>query len=196
MTLLKKEVAFSHKALLNNFVPINFWRQSKTSNVLWSTFEELSSIFRSSRSQMFYKIVVLENFAKLTGKHLSWSVFLIKLKAFNFNKKTLQHRCFPVNFAKFLRTPCSQKTLPDDYSCIFIIIVFIYMCGEYTSKKVGEVIFFKWGLNHIHAISGWDLFMQYKHFKKFTRQWKHITTISKTMKTLFFLFFNHVIKNL
>ena len=32
-------------------------------------------------SQMFYKIVVLESFAKFTGKHLCWSQFLIKLQA-------------------------------------------------------------------------------------------------------------------
>ena len=137
MTLLKKEVAFSHKALLNNFVPINFWRQSKTSNVLWSTFEELSSIFRSSRSQMFYKIVVLENFAKLTGKHLSWSVFLIKLKAFNFNKKTLQHRCFPVNFAKFLRTSCSQNT--TGWLLLYFHNHSLYLCVVNTrQRKLGR----------------------------------------------------------
>ena len=29
-------------------------------------------IFRSSRSQMFFKIGVLKNFATLTGKHLCW----------------------------------------------------------------------------------------------------------------------------
>ena len=38
---------------------------------------------------------VLQNFA--TGRHLYWSLFLIKLK------KRLQHRCFPVNIAKLLR---------------------------------------------------------------------------------------------
>ena len=32
------------------------------------------------------------------------------LKACNFIKKRLWHRCFPVNFAKFLRTPFSQNT--------------------------------------------------------------------------------------
>ena len=47
---------------------------------------------------------VLRNFAKLTGKHLSQSLFLIKLK------KRLFHRCFPVSFAKFLRTPFLQNT--------------------------------------------------------------------------------------
>ena len=34
---------------------------------------------RSSRSKMFFKISVLENFAIFTGKHLCWSLFLIKL---------------------------------------------------------------------------------------------------------------------
>ena len=34
---------------------------------------------RSSRLQVFYKIGVLENFAYVTGKHLCWSLFLIKL---------------------------------------------------------------------------------------------------------------------
>ena len=38
-----------------------------------------SKVFRSSRSQMFYKIGVLENFAELTEKHLCWSYFLITL---------------------------------------------------------------------------------------------------------------------
>ena len=33
------------------------------------------------RSQMFFKIGVLKKFAKFTGKHLYWSLFLIKLQA-------------------------------------------------------------------------------------------------------------------
>ena len=36
---------------------------------------------RSSRSQIFYKKRVLTNFAKFTGKHLCWSLFLITLPA-------------------------------------------------------------------------------------------------------------------
>ena len=36
-------------------------------------------VFRSSRSQMFFKIEVLKNFAIFTVKHLCWS-FLMKLK--------------------------------------------------------------------------------------------------------------------
>ena len=36
---------------------------------------------RSSRSQMFLKIDILKTFASFTRKHLSWSLFLIKLQA-------------------------------------------------------------------------------------------------------------------
>ena len=47
---------------------------------------------------------ILINFAKFTGKHLCQSLF------FDLLKKRLWHRCFPVNFAKFLRTPFLQNT--------------------------------------------------------------------------------------
>ena len=63
--------------------------------------------FRSSRSQMFFKIGVLKTFAKFTVKHLCWSLFLIK----NFTKKRLQHKCFHVNITKFIRTAFFLKHL-------------------------------------------------------------------------------------
>ena len=52
---------------------------------------------RSSRQEVFYEKGVLRNFTKLTGKHLCQSLFFNKVAG-------LRHRCFPVNFAKFLRT--------------------------------------------------------------------------------------------
>ena len=36
------------------------------------------AILRGSRTEVFYNKGVLKNFAKLTGKHLGWSLFLIK----------------------------------------------------------------------------------------------------------------------
>ena len=56
------------------------------------------SVFRSSRPEVFWKKGVLRNFVKFTGKHLCQSLFFDKVAG-------LRHGCFPVNFAKFLRTP-------------------------------------------------------------------------------------------
>ena len=64
--------------------------------------------FRSSRPGVFCKKGVLRKFAKITGKHLCQSLFFNKvvgLRRATLLKKRLWHRWFPVNFAKFLRTP-------------------------------------------------------------------------------------------
>ena len=56
---------------------------------------------------------VLKNFAKFTGKHLWQSLCFNKvagLRPATLFKKRPWHRCFPVNFAKFLRTPFLQNT--------------------------------------------------------------------------------------
>ena len=63
---------------------------------------------RSSRQDVFCKKGVLRNFTKFTGKHLCQSLFFNKvagLRPATLLKKKLWHRCFPVNFVKFLRTP-------------------------------------------------------------------------------------------
>ena len=63
-------------------------------------------LFRSSRADVFYKKAVLRNFTKFTGKHLCQSLFFNKVaRPATLFKKRLRHRCFPVNFVKFLRTP-------------------------------------------------------------------------------------------
>ena len=65
--------------------------------------------YRSCHRRCSKKVGVLKNFSNVTGKHLCWSLFLIKfqtgLKAYNFIKKRPQYRYFPVKFVKFLRTP-------------------------------------------------------------------------------------------
>ena len=58
--------------------------------------------YRSSRSQLFYKLYVLQSFSKLTGKQLCCSLFLINLQVCI--KKRHHHRCFPLIFTIFLRT--------------------------------------------------------------------------------------------
>ena len=55
---------------------------------------------------------ILRNFAKFTGKHFCQRLFLNEVAdlrpAILF--KSVWHRCSPVNFGKFLRTPFLQKT--------------------------------------------------------------------------------------
>ena len=63
---------------------------------------------------------VLRNFAKFTGKQLCQSLFFNKagnLRPLTLIQKETLDRCFPVNFANFLRTPL------DDYFCLFFAIV-------------------------------------------------------------------------
>ena len=68
---------------------------------------------RSSHQRWSVKKGVPRIFAKFTGKHLCQSLFFNKvadLRSATLLKKSLWYRCFPVNFAKFLRTPFLQNT--------------------------------------------------------------------------------------
>ena len=63
--------------------------------------------------EVFYKKGVLRNFAKFAGKNLCHNLFLNKvagLRPETLLKKRLWHRCFSVNFVKFLRTLFLQTT--------------------------------------------------------------------------------------
>ena len=77
------------------------WRATGITDVLKDSREGSENTIRlnrSSRLEVFCEKGVLRNFAKFTGKHLCQSLFFNKVAG-------LWHRCFPVNFAKFLRTP-------------------------------------------------------------------------------------------
>ena len=77
-------------------------------NPFWGTACEIFCLLRSSRSEVFCKKGVVRNFEKFIGKHLCQSLLFNKvagLRPASLLKKRLWHWCFPVNFAKFLRTP-------------------------------------------------------------------------------------------
>ena len=65
---------------------------------------------RSSHQRCSVREYILRNFAKFAGKYLCQGLFMPGPKACNFIKKRLWHRCFPVNFVKFLKTPFLQNT--------------------------------------------------------------------------------------
>ena len=63
---------------------------------------------RSSQQRCSMKKSVLGNSTKFTRKHLYQSLFVNKvagLRPATLLKKRLWHRCFPLNFVKFLRAP-------------------------------------------------------------------------------------------
>ena len=71
---------------------------------------------KSSHRRCFIRKVVLRNFAKYTGKDLCQSLSFNKvtgLRPATLLKKRLWRRCFPVNFAKFLRTSFYRTPLGD-----------------------------------------------------------------------------------
>ena len=69
---------------------------------------EFCSGVESSHPRCSLKKGFLRNFAKFTGKQLCQSLFLDKVAGLRLPetllKKRFWHRCFSVNFAKFLRT--------------------------------------------------------------------------------------------
>ena len=71
-------------------------------------------MFRSRRSQMFFKTIVIKKFVNFTEKTCV-GVFFNKVAGpqnSNFIEKRLQQRFFPVKFAKFLRTTCLNRLSP------------------------------------------------------------------------------------
>ena len=84
--------------------------------------------------------------ANSSGKHLCRSLFLIKLQTSgNSIKKKLQHRCFPVKFAKFLRTTFLQKS---SSGCFWgFEVVFLKEFGAKTGVTVSnkyQIHLIKW----------------------------------------------------
>ena len=99
---------------------------------------------RSSPSQILFKISFLNNFASYIRKHLCWSLFnkFGGLQACNFVKRRLQHRCFPVKFAKFLRTPFFTEhlrwLLPEQKLSIGIKSIKIIKIKKHMEVKLFE----------------------------------------------------------
>ena len=82
------------------------------------------------------------NFTKFTGKHLRQSLLFNKitdLKAATLLKKKLWHKCFPVNFAKFLRTPYLQNTSERLLLILFVACFFIFsFTKNFRNEKVAS----------------------------------------------------------
>ena len=109
--------------------------------------------------EVFCKKGVLRNFVKFTEKHLRQSLFFNKvagLRPATLLKKRLWHRCFPVSFVKFLRTPFLaehlrrlllklDKTL--DYPEICSILIFQNRVWEQFLYHILYMIFQLYSIN-------------------------------------------------
>ena len=134
-------------------------------------------------SELLCRKGVLRNFAKFTEKHLRQSLSLHKvagLRSATLLKKRLWHKCFSVNFAKFLRTPFLQNTSRR-------LLLEIAHSTTHNSKK-GGLLYFKFsGLYSVLPI-----FLTNKKFRVstfFTFQQNIVKKLNfkKTMKGLYFL---------
>ena len=93
-------------------------------NLIFSEAEEVEEPEAATRG-------VLRNFAKFIGKQLWQSFFFNKvagLRPATLLKKRLWHSCFPVKFAKFLRTPFLQNASGR-------LLLKIFEEEEYLKKK-------------------------------------------------------------
>ena len=74
--------------------------------------QHVPTFFFGLQRRCSVKTGVLKNFANFTGKRLCWNRLLLKLQAqqaLQLYYKRLQHRYFPVEFAKLLRTSILQN---------------------------------------------------------------------------------------
>ena len=107
--ILKKEISDDGDLLLAPMTKVSTFFFNSDQGIRVS-FTNISHI--SSRPEVFCKKGVLRNIAKFTGKHLYQSLFFNKVTGMRIAtllKKRIWHRCFPVNFAKFLRTPIFKE---------------------------------------------------------------------------------------
>ena len=78
---------------------------------------------RSSHQRCSAEIGVLKNFTKFTGKYLCQSLSFNNVAGLRLLAKKLWHRCFPVNFVKFLRTSLLQNTSKRLLlECVFFVL--------------------------------------------------------------------------
>ena len=104
---------------IGNFIPKNtynrklYTKKYLQSETLYQKDIRQCRIHRSSNRRYSVKKGVLRNFKKFTGKQLYQRLFFNKVagRSETLLRKRLWDKCFPVNFAKFLKAPFLTKHL-------------------------------------------------------------------------------------
>ena len=109
---------------------------------------------------------VLKNFAKFTGKHLCQSLFFNKVagrRPATLLKKRLWRKCFPGNFAKFLRKPFLSEHLRR--LLLKMLVKQLKIRSMLTIKALAEMLLRPW--------------------QTFNPLSSNLTKLSSTLKTIF-----------
>ena len=105
-------------------------KESNTNTNSFDTFircQFKKPFFRSNCLGVFCKKGVLRDFGKFTGKYLCQSLFFEKVAGLGpatLLKKRHWYMCFPVNFAKCLRTPFLKDTFAHFGQVTVILLKF------------------------------------------------------------------------
>ena len=121
-------------------VSLHVWNCTKKDGVfLWIDFVNtifFGSFHSSIRSGVFYKIGLLNNFGKLTGKYLSHSFFLEKVA----HHQTCNFIIITVNFAQLLKAIC--RTCPVSASNFNSTFLTVRPRETYTVSTFSQHYFF------------------------------------------------------
>ena len=127
---------------------------------------QLSLICRNSQRRCSLKKCVPRNFAKFTGKHLCHSFSFNKvasLRPITLLKKRLWHRCFPVNFSNFPRTPFLQNTsgrlLPNSLKHPFKSLFMLSTLAQFPYKTRLKQM-------QLHSVSSYVIMLRFYRFKR------------------------------
>ena len=123
--LIKLQVSFSRIPMVtsSDFSLHKYFFGAEHGIYCWLSHQFLKARVKPQKYplKLFCKKGAFRKFANFPGRHLRWSLFLIELQTFrpsNFMEKRLQHRWFPVEFTKCLRTS-NLKSANDCFSNLF-----------------------------------------------------------------------------
>ena len=123
--------------------------------------------YRSSHHRCSVEKGVLRNFAKFTGKRLYQSLAW-RLKAATLLKKRLWCRCFPVNFARFFRTPFLQKN-----SGRLLLKLEVNALGRYYQEALK-----KHEIYHVYLLKIFHIFFIFFMFFKHNGNWLFLDNLN------------------
>ena len=109
-----------------------------------SNFKHLKQrgFFRSSRSQIFFKISVPKNFANFTGKRLCWSVFLIHLQALGLQlyQKETPTQVFSCEICETFKSIYFYRTPPVAAILVIIFWNFLMFYQIFLSPQMKRIV--------------------------------------------------------